>query len=89
MAHFYDSNTEIFVMKVTSFHLEYEYLYYCIKALSHIINSHVLTSTNPCINKAIHMLLMHGFAVLHISIPRPSQKLMSSSVTCTEANIIS
>ena len=31
-------------------------------AVSHAINSHVLTSTNPCINKAIHMLLMDGFA---------------------------
>ena len=31
-----------------------------------------LTSSNPCINKAIHMLLMHGFAVLQISIPGSS-----------------
>ena len=38
--------------------------YYCRKTVSHAINSHVLTSTNPCINKAIHVLLMHGFAVL-------------------------
>ena len=38
------------------------------KAVLHAINSHVLTSTNPCINKAIHMLLMHGFVVLRISI---------------------
>ena len=53
--------------------------------MSHAVYSHVLTGTNPCINKAIHMLLMHGFAVLRISIPRPSQKLTSSSVMCTVA----
>ena len=37
--------------------------------LSHAINSRVLTSTNPFINTAMHVLLMHGFAVLRISIP--------------------
>ena len=42
------------------------------KTVLHAINSHVLTSTNPCINKAIHVLVMHGFAVLRISISRPS-----------------
>ena len=55
----------------------------------HAINSHVLTGTNPCINNAIHMLLIHGFAVLRISIPGPWQNLMSSAVTCTVANVIS
>ena len=54
----------------------------------HAINSHVLTGTNPCINKAIHVLLMHGFVVLRISIPGPSQNLTLSSVTCTVANVI-
>ena len=34
----------------------------------HAINSHVLTGKNPCINQAIHMLLMHGFCTLHIRI---------------------
>ena len=48
--------------------------------MSHAINSHVLTRTNPCINKAIHVLLIHGYAVLSMSIPGPSQNLMSSSV---------
>ena len=57
--------------------------------MSHAINSHVLTGTNPCINKAIHVLLMHRFAVLRISILGPTQKLTSSSVTCTVANVIS
>ena len=60
-----------------------------LKAVSHAINSHVLTGTNPCFNKAIHVLLIHGLAVLPISIPGLSQKLPSSSVTCTEANVIS
>ena len=48
--------------------------YYCKKAVSNAINSHVLTDTNPCFNKAIHVLLMHRFAVLQISIPGPTQK---------------
>ena len=57
--------------------------------MSRTINSHDLTGRNPCINKAIHVLLIHDFAVLRISIPGLSQKLMSSSVTCTVANVIS
>ena len=35
------------------------------------------------------MLLIHGFAVLRISIPGPTQKVMSSLVMCTVANVIS
>ena len=38
------------------------------KAVSQAINSHVLTGKNPCINQAIHMLLMHIFCTLHIRI---------------------
>ena len=41
--------------------------------MPHTIYNHVLTGRNPCINTAIHMLLIHGFAVLRISIPVPSQ----------------
>ena len=33
---------------------------YCIKSVSHAFNSHVSTSTNPCISKAINVLLMTG-----------------------------
>ena len=36
------------------------------KAISQSINRHVLTGTNPCINKAIHVLLMHNFLTLRI-----------------------
>ena len=35
------------------------------------------------------MLLIHGFAVLHIRIQGPSKTLTSSSVTCTVANVFS
>ena len=31
------------------------------------INSHVLLAI-PCINQAIHVLLMHGFCTLHVRI---------------------
>ena len=34
------------------------------------------------------MLLIHSIAVVRISIPRQSQKLTSSSLTCTVANVI-
>ena len=57
--------------------------------MSHTINNHVVTGTNLGITKAIHVLLIHCFAVLRISNPEPSQNLTSSSVTCTVANVIS
>ena len=43
--------------------------YYCIKTVPHAFNSQVSTSTNPCINKTIHVLLMHGFSTLNILVP--------------------
>ena len=43
--------------------------YYCIKSLQHAFNSHFSTGTYPCINKAIHVLLMHGFGTLNILVP--------------------
>ena len=39
--------------------------HYCIKSVSQAFNSHVSSSTNPCISKAIHMLLMHEFGSLN------------------------
>ena len=33
---------------------------YCIKSMPHAFNSHVLSGTNPYINKAIHKLLMRA-----------------------------
>ena len=38
---------------------------YCIKLVSHAISGHVLNGANPCINKAIHVLLIHSFTILH------------------------
>ena len=45
--------------------------------VSHAINSHVLTDTNVRFNKAVHLLLIHGFVVLRTSIPGLSQNLTS------------
>ena len=42
---------------------------YGIKSVPHAFNSHVSMSTNPCINKAIHVLLMHGFGILILLLP--------------------
>ena len=44
------------------------FMYDIHRPLSHGINSHVLTSKNPCINQAIHVLLMHGFCTFYIHI---------------------
>ena len=38
------------------------------KGMSHAINSHVSTGKNPCINQAMHTLLMGGFCTLNICI---------------------
>ena len=55
--------------------------------MSDSINGHVLMGTNPCINKATHVLLMQGILTLHMHILGPGQKFMSSTVTCIEVNI--
>ena len=44
---------------------------YCIKVVPHVINSRALTSEKPCINKAIHALLMHGYATFNMIVPGP------------------
>ena len=38
--------------------------------MSHIINSHALTGEKPCINKAIHAVLMHGYATFNTTGPQ-------------------
>ena len=35
----------------------------------HVINSRALTGEKPCINKAIHALLMHGYATFNMLVP--------------------
>ena len=37
--------------------------------MPHVNNSRALTGDNPCINKAIHALLMHGLATFNIFVP--------------------
>ena len=39
--------------------------------MSHVINSHALTGEKPYINKAIHALLMHGYATFNMIVPGP------------------
>ena len=41
------------------------------KAVSHVINSRALTDEKPCINKAIHALLMHGYATFNMIVTGP------------------
>ena len=62
--------------------------YYWIKTVSHAINSHVLTGTSLCIDKAVHVLLIHSFVALRISISGPSQNLTPPAVTCTVAKLM-
>ena len=37
--------------------------------MSHFINSRALTGEKPCINKAIHALLMHGYVTFNMIVP--------------------
>ena len=39
--------------------------------MSHVINSRALTGEKPCINKAIHVLLMHGYVTFNMIVPGP------------------
>ena len=39
--------------------------------MSHVINSRALTGEKPCINKAIHAQLMHGYATFNMIVPGP------------------
>ena len=41
---------------------------YYIKSVAHAFNNHVSKSAKPCNNKAIHVLLMHGFVTLKATI---------------------
>ena len=41
------------------------------KAVPHVINSRALTGEKPCIDKAIHALLMHGYATFNMPVPGP------------------
>ena len=41
--------------------------------MPHVINSRALTDEKPCINKAIHALLMHGFATFNMLGERANQ----------------
>ena len=41
--------------------------------MSHVINNRALTGEKPCINKAIHALLMHGYATFNIIVPGPQK----------------
>ena len=37
--------------------------------MSHDIKSRALTGEKPCINKAIHALLMHGYVIFNMLVP--------------------
>ena len=39
--------------------------------MSHVINSSALNGEKQCINKAIHMLLMQGYATFNMVVPGP------------------
>ena len=49
-----------------------------------VINSHVLRDRNPFINKAIHVLLMHGFATLFTPVlDRHAKHALSLQISTT------
>ena len=49
--------------------------------MSHVINSRALTGKKPCINKAIHALLMHGYATFNMIVP--GSQICYRYVMCT------
>ena len=40
-------------------------------AVSHVIKSRALINEKPCINKDIHALLMHSYAIFNMIVPWP------------------
>ena len=52
-------------LSLTHFH-RYIYILLHKKTVSHVINSRALIGEKPCINKAIHVLLMHTATQLSI-----------------------
>ena len=54
------------------------------------INSHVLTRTNSCINKAIRVLLMHFFFTLRNTVPVvvTNTNVIHSNVHSSEHNLL-
>ena len=51
-----------------------------------LLTAMFFTIKTPCINQALHVLLMHGFCILHIRILGHHKKLAPSTVTCIEMN---
>ena len=51
------------------------------KAVSHVINRRALTDEKPCTNKAIHALLMHGYATFNMTVSGPQN--CCRHVVCT------
>ena len=48
-----------------------------------VINSHALTGEKPCIHKAIHALLMHGYATFNMLVPGPRCHKMCTALPRT------
>ena len=49
--------------------------------MSLVINSRASTGEKPCINSAIHALLMHGYATFNLIVPGP--QICCRSEMCT------
>ena len=59
------------------------------KAVSHVINSRALTGERPCINKAIHALLMHGYATFNMIVSGPRIAAVTRCVlSCPRTSIV-
>ena len=55
----------------------------------HVINSHALTGEKPCINSAIHALLMHGYATFSMLIPgHRIAAIMKCVLPCPRTSIV-
>ena len=56
--------------------------------MPHIINSRALTGGKPCINKAIHALLMHGYATFNMLVPGPQAAVTRYVLPGPRTNIV-
>ena len=56
------------------------------KAVSRVINSRALTGEKPCIYKAIHVLLMHGYATFNMLVPGPQYCCRQEMCTALSLN---
>ena len=76
----------IHLMTVPCREVQYELLLHKKQKVPHVINSCALTGEKPCINKAIHALLMQGYATFNMIVPGPQNCCHQEMCTALSQN---